>query len=189
MQKRKPKKQNQKTQELNNTALNTHPVVQCTAQNSGWGERGLTPISTTTFVTKSSLMVCSVCMTQMMMQLSNPVLPALCAQPHGPGSKPDYCPPCCIKLQTERSIVQETNWPCRQRSQLSALPRGMLGFDECSELKTQPYHTQVAVCRERHGESNAAWQSSQLTLYLSQTTLGHAELRKHWENEENQVPD
>lgn len=88
-----------------------HPCC-CPVHCLGWGERGLTPISTTTFVIQSSLMGCSVCMTQIMMQLSNLVLPALCAQPHGPASKPDYFPPCCTKLQTEKSIVQETNWPC-----------------------------------------------------------------------------
>lgn len=68
-----------------------------------------------------------------------------------------------------------------QRSQFNALTRGMVCSDECSELKTLPYHTEVAVCSERQGESNAAWKSSQLTLYLFQTTLGHAELRKQWE--------
>lgn len=51
------------------------------------------------------------------------------------------------------------------------------------------YHTEVAVCKERRGESNADWKSSQLTRYLSQTTLGHAELRKQWENEQNHVTD
>jgi len=62
-------------------------------------------------------------------------------------------------------------------------------FDEYSEQNTCPYHTEVAVCRERHGESNADWKTSQLTQYLSQTTLGHAELRKQQKNEQNHATD
>lgn len=62
-------------------------------------------------------------------------------------------------------------------------------FDERSEPKAYSYRTEVAVCRERHGESNADWKSSQLTRYLSQTTLGHAELRKQWKNKQNHVTD
>lgn len=152
------------------------------------GEKGLTPISTTTFVIQSSLVGCSACMAQIMMQLSN-LLPALCAQPHGPGSKPDYFQLCCIKAANWEEHCAGDKLAMHQRSHFNALTRGMVCFDECSELKTSPYHTEVAVCRERQGESNAAWKSSQLTLYLSQTTLGHAELRKQWENEENHVPD
>lgn len=41
-----------------------------------------------------------------------PLLPALCAQPHVLVQSLITSNPAALKLQTERNIVQETNWPC-----------------------------------------------------------------------------
>lgn len=164
---------------MNHAALNIHAVVQSTAQNSGWGERGLTAISTT-FVVQSSPMGCSVCMTQIVMQPSASC--SVCSHSVLVQSL-IISDPAALKLQAEWSIVQETNWPCSRDFS------SMLSLEEwCVLMNVQSWKLSL-ITQKLQGESNAAWKSSQLTLYLSQTTLGHAELRKQWEKEENHVPD
>lgn len=70
----------------------------------------------------------------------------LCVLTLSPGSKPDYFRPCCIKAASWVEHCAGDKLAMQQRFQFNAFTRGMVCFDECSELKTALSHRS---CRGR----------------------------------------